>query len=368
MKDYLAAANKKTFFFLATLLLVFSATPLFLTADDSTQELPSYVSYDGELYDSLPLYSHLLQSINHSGQNSYTLTLEDGSVWEANPNNNDDLTYWENDDILLITQCGTYFSNYNYFIINTQNGTKIEANLLTGPLKENVYSCKILYINRSEGRIMLSGYSAWELSSHENSLGKGWRDGDTIIIGSNNDKTSSSYPTLLINANRDSSTKAKQFFPPKQVHVQTSRSINDSNQYILEIEDGSLWEINPNEGLKMASWSEDLTIEISQNQNAQSIYNFFIIDDATGDQVEANLISGPKDDSPHARHITRLFKDGLVLNDKSLWQISSLDSKIFSKWHVRDAVILGNDRQGDLEERVLLINTTKNNFVRAKQL
>lgn len=172
----------------------------------------------GSIYDQYPpiFYStshHWLNAITVMDNNQYTLELEDGSIWKINSYDGVKALNWLANDPLTITQNSRWFSKHDYLILNKANGTSVEATLFLGPVILGDYSLFIIGIDYDKGQILLNDQTAWDISYLDHSIFKDWALDDYIIIGSNSDTSiwDSSSDVLLINANLNTATRAKQF-------------------------------------------------------------------------------------------------------------------------------------------------------------
>ncbi|PIS02854.1 MAG: hypothetical protein COT85_02140 [Chlamydiae bacterium CG10_big_fil_rev_8_21_14_0_10_42_34] len=155
-------------------------------------------------------------------------------------------------------------------------------------------------------------------------------------------------------------------------HWLASISINDSDQYELELEDGSVWKINSYDGSKALNWRSNDPLTITQNNRWFSRHTYRIINKSNGTSAEANLFLGPILRGEFSRFIANIdhSKREISLNDNTYWEISYLDTAVFSDWDVNDYIIIGTNSNvsfWDSGSDVLLINVNMNNSVRAKQ-
>ncbi len=152
-------------------------------------------------------------------------------------------------------------------------------------------------------------------------------------------------------------------------HWLISITVLDLQQYSLELEDGSGWQVNSYDGAKALNWRTNDPLTITQNNRWFSRYNYRIINKANGTSVEANLFKGPLIEGIYTRYIIGidLHRSELILSDNTRWEISYLDNSIFFDWALSDAIIIGMNSSWDSKSEALLINVNMNNAARAKQ-
>jgi len=153
---------------------------------------------------------------------------------------------------------------------------------------------------------------------------------------------------------------------PIQYHMLSSVSAMGNE---IEIEDGSVWRISPDQSDSILTWKQDDPIIITQNRNwfSHTSFAFLIVNEANKQSVYANLHLGPYVESPHTHHVIAIDHSHghIVLENQSIWNISSYDSNIFEEWHLYDAIILGTNSSWTSSKQLLLINVNTNSFVRA---
>jgi hypothetical protein len=137
----------------------------------------------------------------------------------------------------------------------------------------------------------------------------------------------------------------------------------------LELEDGSVWKVSIYDAPKVAMWGSQEPVLITQNTSWFSNYQYCLVNQITGDVLEANLFLGPLKDGPYTRYIVSIdaTRGELVLNDHTRWSVSSYDLSAFHDWMLYDTVILGHNSSWDSSSQGLLINVNMNQAVRAKQ-
>lgn len=140
---------------------------------------------------------------------------------------------------------------------------------------------------------------------------------------------------------------------------------------ILEMEDNSLWRVDPHNWNKVRSWRLNDPITISQNASWFGAAEYKIINLNDNSYVEVRGHKGPKKNGNFTRYIRSLNWDTyqITLNDNSSWQMSSWDFLwINREWALNDCIIIGVNSSWDNSTPAILINVNLNKFVRAKQL
>jgi hypothetical protein len=141
----------------------------------------------------------------------------------------------------------------------------------------------------------------------------------------------------------------------------------------VELEDGSVWKICRYDGYKALSWRSNDPLTITQNHQWFSSYDYRIVNQNTGETLEAKLFLGPLSFGPHTLYITgidHVSGDLIVTNGSGEsidWEISVSDIGLFQNWALGDAVIVGQNSGWDSNSEALLINVNMNNSVRARQ-
>ncbi len=148
-----------------------------------------------------------------------------------------------------------------------------------------------------------------------------------------------------------------------------------ANGTAIEIDDGSLWRIMPEQNITSKKWMLDrkdkVTVVITQNTNwfFYKDYTYKLINTKTNETVYANMYLGPIVDSEFTHTIIDINqkKGELVLENNSTWKVSSSDMKIFEDWALYDAIVVGVNSSWLSRKKMLLINVNMNNYVRADQ-
>jgi hypothetical protein len=149
---------------------------------------------------------HYIHGISYYGEQ---VELEDGSVWKVNCCDRYKVSAWDGRDPITITQNTSWFSSYNYRLINQFTGSSVEANLYLGPVVNGIYTHYINWIDYC-GAVILTDGSQWQISSRDLSVFRCWAYDDTIIIGTNSG-WDGSYNAILINVTMNNYVRAYQY-------------------------------------------------------------------------------------------------------------------------------------------------------------
>jgi hypothetical protein len=130
-----------------------------------------------------------------------TVELEDGSIWTVSSSDRYQTLDWMTGDIIIILPNHTWFSAYDYRLVNLNTGANIKVNLSLGPIYNGIYTHWILAIDYNKREICLEDGSVWKMSWWDGSILNQWLPNDTIIIGINDGWFSGGNPNMLINVN-----------------------------------------------------------------------------------------------------------------------------------------------------------------------
>jgi hypothetical protein len=155
------------------------------------------------------------------------------------------------------------------------------------------------------------------------------------------------------------------YFPPSCHWLGAISALSDS----LQIEDGSMWQIDPYDAYKIRNWFANDPLIVTQNRSWFSTYQYRIINQNTGYSIDVNLIEGPVLNGEYSRQIAALdtFRGEIVLTDNTRWTISRRDAYLLPTWERGDYIITGINSGWDSDYNCILIDVATNNFVRAKQ-
>lgn len=155
-----------------------------------------------------PISTHWLAGVSVLGD---SVELEDGSVWQISRYDHREALDWLSSDPLTITQNRRWFSSCEYKIVNQTSGASVEANLLLGPVKDNLHTLYITAIDLHYGVCTLMNRSGhemhWQVAPSDLVIFQNWCLNDAVIVGQNSG-WESSYEGLLINVNMNRSVLA----------------------------------------------------------------------------------------------------------------------------------------------------------------
>lgn len=132
----------------------------------------------------------------------------------------------------------------------------------------------------------------------------------------------------------------------------------------VTIEDGSIWSIASYDWWKTQQWLGSDTLLIMQNKFKFSNYQFLIVNQNTGQEVEANLALGPFVNGLYTHWIVGIdyFNKIVYLEDGSTWEMT--ERNIVNSWIVNDTIIIGVNQEGSFNRPNILINVNTLNFGR----
>ena len=138
----------------------------------------------------------------------------------------------------------------------------------------------------------------------------------------------------------------------------------------LELEDGSIWQLDNWKGWKMDDWRADDALIITQNPAWYSTFRYQVINQNSGAFLPVNLQVGPSLSNNLTLTISAIdtTQSQLTLSDNSEWFISNRDLQIFSDWLVDDTIIVGLNIGWDASCENILINRNMDNFIRAQKI
>jgi len=168
------------------------------------QSLGYWNSYPATYYS---VHVHQLAAVSPWGD---TVEIEDGSVWQVHPSHAYKVLGWLTSDSLTITQNTSWFSRYNYRIINKRTNQSVEVNLSLGPLTNGPYTRYIVAADLDRKEIMLNDNTHWAISWFDTSTFNKWALNDAIIIGINSG-FDHKCESILINVTNNDSLRAHQF-------------------------------------------------------------------------------------------------------------------------------------------------------------
>lgn len=126
--------------------------------------------------------------------------LEDGSTFSVRPSDRVHTLNWLVTDTILIAP-PSFWSYYQYELINQNTGATVEVDLVAGPIYGGIYTHWIVGIDYYNHRICLEDGSLWDVFYWHRCAVDNWLVGDTVIIGTNDGWFCDSRPNILINVN-----------------------------------------------------------------------------------------------------------------------------------------------------------------------
>lgn len=135
----------------------------------------------------------------------------------------------------------------------------------------------------------------------------------------------------------------------------------------VTLHDGSVWGVHYSDRYKLMGWLPSDTVVISVNDAWFSTYKFLITNQLTGDCVEVNMLQGPLYNGLSTHWIVAIdyYSQQVVLEDGSLWKISSSDYSVMKHWLVNDTVMIGINTSWFSSHPNILINVKMLNYTSA---
>lgn len=115
--------------------------------------------------------------------------------------------------------------------------------------------------------------------------------------------------------------------------------------YTIELEDGSIWRVEPSDAYCVNDWSPFDDILIQPGSWLSFSPNFYFYNVQTRSAITVTLKMGPFYDSPFTRWIIAInYATGEVwLDDGSHFWINVDDDTLFQDWRINDTIIIGNN-------------------------
>jgi hypothetical protein len=126
------------------------------------------------------------------------IELSDGSQWEVSVADSHKVVSWIGCD-LFITLNHSWFSLYDYCLVNLNNGEKAKVNITAGPFFQGARSHWIVAINYAARQVTLEDGSVWRIPPSSAGVLKYWMVNDPVIIGVYDGWFSASNPNFLMN-------------------------------------------------------------------------------------------------------------------------------------------------------------------------
>lgn len=128
--------------------------------------------------------------------------LEDESQWKVASYDVYRTLKWLTGDMIAVFPNTSWFSAYDYRIVNRNTGESVDASLIRGPLYSSVYTKFVSGVDSYYDNVYLTDGTRWKVSSSDHYKLSKWLVSDVVIIGMNDGFFSaSSFPAILINVN-----------------------------------------------------------------------------------------------------------------------------------------------------------------------
>lgn len=128
------------------------------------------------------------------------VVLEDGSLWSVRSGDWVHTRNWYETDQILIAPNRSFFSCYDYILVNQSSGATVEVNLMSAPQYTTLRARLITGFNDHYDYIYLDDGSVWSISFFDHDAMLKWCLNDEVIIGVNNGWDKQDLPNILINA------------------------------------------------------------------------------------------------------------------------------------------------------------------------
>lgn len=136
---------------------------------------------------------------------------------------------------------------------------------------------------------------------------------------------------------------------------------------IVTLEDGSEWIVKYSNRYKTLDWLATDSIIVLPNHAWFSSHYFRLVNQMTGADIEVNLYKGPIYNGVYSHWIIAIdyYNCEIMLEDGTLWKVSSGEWSTMKKWLVNDTVILGINDSWFSSKPNILINVNMLNYVTA---
>lgn len=158
------------------------------------------------------------------------------------------------------------------------------------------------------------------------------------------------------------------------IHGPFTVPLIDGRVYVLpagiyvRLEDTSIWRVADDDIWAVQDWLPSDSLHLTSHRTwFGSRYQYNLVNLNTQVQVRVCPEVGPRLNWSLRRFIydRSLIDNEVVLNDGSLWRVTSSDACVFSKWLPDDSIIIGvNTDWMSFRRAMLLINLTTNDCVR----
>jgi hypothetical protein len=141
--------------------------------------------------------------------------------------------------------------------------------------------------------------------------------------------------------------------------------INVCDDNKIQIEDGSLWQVNEVDKHKISSFQgNDLSFRADESWFGSECYCYFI-NRATGDKMLVTLVSSPSGYGQNSHWVSYLEpkKSILFLDNGAIFSLYDNDREYFKNWLVDDFVITGDYYSWLSQSRHILFNYRTKEFI-----
>ena len=138
------------------------------------------------------------------GSGGNTISTHDETVWLISPKTAKKASWWVAETPITITPNYSWFSFYDYCLVNQITKESVEANLSQGPLMK--YALFIRRIDPYYGYIELEDNSQWKVDTGSRLYT--WQIGQAILLGENSSWFGRDY--ILVNINENNYMTASQ--------------------------------------------------------------------------------------------------------------------------------------------------------------
>lgn len=138
----------------------------------------------------------------------------------------------------------------------------------------------------------------------------------------------------------------------------------------VELEDGSIWLVNPQEKAKMLRWSPEEPLAIIINNAWFSDYKFLLVNLVSDEAVSVNPSFGPLLKGDYTHWVTGIDPNNgyVLLEDGTNWQVNRSDFSTLKKWLQEDTVIIGTNYSWSGEDYILINVNLNYQFIRANAI
>ncbi len=160
---------------------------------------------------------HPYRLVSNKDPQGWNVELDDGSIWRAvDSSSASEIKYWKSNDPVAIHP--TAFPNWaggRFFLLNERLNTTAVVELSQGPILNRSTNAQITYIDYTSGYLEIQDgierSSYFHIDYVDRLIFQGWRPGQSIIVGSNEDCYAgwlSNYSYILINVEKNEFVRA----------------------------------------------------------------------------------------------------------------------------------------------------------------